>query len=729
MKKKLLISCCLLGVTALTGCGNETSTLKQFNITFLDDANNVLETIKVNEGEIPSYSLGVPGKESTESTNYSFNKWIPEIKPASEDATYRASFTSELNKYTVTFDSDGGTEIPSQVVEWGKTLKPFTAPTKSETSSKIYTFNYWYNVNGSSSVAFNLTTQIKQNYNLKAKWNEETKFYIINFETNGGSKVENMRVNYDVIPSKPVNPTHDDDLSHTYTFDGWYLNSDFSGDEYLFDSVLTGNITLYAKWKQELKKCSVKFFSDGTIFKEVEVSYGGKVTEPVEDPVKEEDDIGVYTFDHWDFDFDNIITGDTTINAVYNSKYFYYHYQKQNSTCQNYGCVEFWETKNGDYLLEAPTSSAGVIEAGVVTTEKISSIIANNQNDERLLPMAHEFDDVSGKCVFDCGTTSITYFAIDPNKLTRNYDLSCPIQYGNMYSYNDYAKNIFNNFSLEGLTKIKFYLKNPDQGNTFILKGDSTNCVGGLYGGEENYDGIIATKDGENWIVTRESGKNFFSIVNGVFVAGESSYTVSNATCLNEVFATFSYAKVMYISDIIVEGTLSVQKEVLNNAIFTGVSNNKTYSLVDTGEKILGNGKKYEYNCVTSTGSGSTFRELFNDVDITGYSALEFYIDIRGGNYLTFVDDEGSDSAQSGAYGLHALDGGHVPGTVKAFNEGNGTWRVTGINLKFRAINGGAKTSEFTYHNRTTLKSLFTIGTANSWQSTKIILSDVVVTK
>ena len=75
--------------------------------------------------------------------------------------------TPAVKNYTVTFDSDGGSEVASQTVECGKTATKPTDPAKSGEKTS-YAFMGWYN--GDS--AFDFASAIKSDVTLKAKWFE-----------------------------------------------------------------------------------------------------------------------------------------------------------------------------------------------------------------------------------------------------------------------------------------------------------------------------------------------------------------------------------------------------------------------------------------------------------------------------------------------------------------------------------------------------------------------------
>ncbi|MBR4027903.1 MAG: 5'-nucleotidase C-terminal domain-containing protein [Lachnospiraceae bacterium] len=105
--------------------------------------------------------------------------------------------------------------------------------------------------------------------------------------------------------TKPDVPTLDG-----YTFGGWYMDKDCTdGNEYNFDTPVTKDISLYAKWIKEVKTYTVTYKADGVVVATITVEHGKDATAPTV-PVKEG-----YT-GTWDKDGKNI-TGDVEIHAVY----------------------------------------------------------------------------------------------------------------------------------------------------------------------------------------------------------------------------------------------------------------------------------------------------------------------------------------------------------------------------------------------------------------------------
>ncbi|ODV54434.1 InlB B-repeat-containing protein [Lysinibacillus fusiformis] len=145
--------------------------------------------------------------------------------------------TSPQVKHTVSFETDGGSAVPSQsVVNGGMATMPEVEPTKAG-----YTFGGWYKDVGYTQT-YDFTSVITENTTIYAKWNAQT--YIVSFNTDGGSAVSNQSVAHGEKASEPTPaPT-----KVGYTFGGWYTSNTL---EKLFDfesSSITRNITIYAKW-------------------------------------------------------------------------------------------------------------------------------------------------------------------------------------------------------------------------------------------------------------------------------------------------------------------------------------------------------------------------------------------------------------------------------------------------------------------------------------------------
>ena len=242
--------------------------------------------------------------------------------------------------YTVTFNSMGGTEVSSQSIESGnKTTKP-TAPTKQTTETETYTFDNWYTStdNGTtlSDTAFDFNTPITKDITLYAKWAANAVTHTVSFDTKGGSDVASQTIVHGNKAAKPTNPTKAATEAETYAFDSWYTSTDggatLSDTAFDFDTAITDNITLYAKWAVNAVTHTVTFDTDGGSSSPAEqtIVHGNKATKPA-DPTKTETETEAFVFAGWytstdggttlsdtTFDFDTAIEGDISLYAKWN---------------------------------------------------------------------------------------------------------------------------------------------------------------------------------------------------------------------------------------------------------------------------------------------------------------------------------------------------------------------------------------------------------------------------
>ena len=129
------------------------------------------------------------------------------------------------NKYTITFDTNGGSEIAPITQDYGTEITAPDNPTR-----KGYTFKGWDKEIPEAMPAENMT--------VKAQW--EINQYTIAFDTNGGSEIAPITQDYGTEITAPDNPTR-----KGYTFKGW--------DKEIPETMPAENITITARWKDTEK--------------------------------------------------------------------------------------------------------------------------------------------------------------------------------------------------------------------------------------------------------------------------------------------------------------------------------------------------------------------------------------------------------------------------------------------------------------------------------------------
>ena len=167
------------------------------------------------------YDTAITAPADPTREGYTFIGWdmeIPTTMPA-ENMTVTAQW--EINRYTITFDTAGGSEIAPIMQDYGTAI---TAP--ADPTREGYTFIGW-----DMEIP---TTMPAENMTVTAQW--EINRYTITFDTAGGSKIAPITQDYGTAITAPADPTREG-----YTFIGW--------DKAIPTTMPAENITLKAKWK------------------------------------------------------------------------------------------------------------------------------------------------------------------------------------------------------------------------------------------------------------------------------------------------------------------------------------------------------------------------------------------------------------------------------------------------------------------------------------------------
>ena len=130
-----------------------------------------------------------------------------------------------INRYTITFDTAGGSEIAPITQDYGTAI---TAP--ADPTREGYTFIGW-----DKEIP---TTMPAENMTVTAQW--EINQYTITFDTAGGSEITPITQDYDTAITAPADPTREG-----YTFIGW--------DREIPTTMPAEDMTVTAQWKDSEK--------------------------------------------------------------------------------------------------------------------------------------------------------------------------------------------------------------------------------------------------------------------------------------------------------------------------------------------------------------------------------------------------------------------------------------------------------------------------------------------
>lgn len=166
-------------------------------------------------GDAPTYK-GSTDKESSETTVYTFNGWQKPLAPVTESTTYVAQYTETVRKYTIRWNVDGNYTTEQYEYNQTPTYKGGT-PTKTNTSSRTYTFIKWNPV----------VTNVTADATYTAEFKEEIKKYEITFRNWDNTELEKKTVEAGTKPTYTgttptrASTTNTEGKTVTYTFVGW----------------------------------------------------------------------------------------------------------------------------------------------------------------------------------------------------------------------------------------------------------------------------------------------------------------------------------------------------------------------------------------------------------------------------------------------------------------------------------------------------------------------------
>ncbi len=202
--------------------------------------------------------------------------------------------------YTVTFDTDGGSEIPKQEVSaGGLATQPPQDPVKDG-----YSFDGWYHNN--DTWKFKHYT-VNSDITLIAKWVPN---YTVKFETDGGTEIEDQIVRQDTFAKKPANPKREG-----FEFIGWYV-----GDaEWKFETeAVKKDVTIKAKW---LALHTVSFDTDGGNVIPNQIVKDGLTAEEPDAPTKSGFVFAGWYLDDELWNFDTPIISATAFKAKWTAEF------------------------------------------------------------------------------------------------------------------------------------------------------------------------------------------------------------------------------------------------------------------------------------------------------------------------------------------------------------------------------------------------------------------------
>ena len=172
MKKVFTLIAAILALTCMACKGTIVDNSQNHTVTFQTNGADSISSKSVEDGEKVSEPDPAPQKngydfmgwytDSSFTTKYDFDT------PVTSNITLYAKW--QIQTFSIVFDTNGGSAVETQIVEYDKTVAIPANPTKDG-----YEFGGWYlGKDFETARKFNFATKIHGNYKLYAKWVEKT---------------------------------------------------------------------------------------------------------------------------------------------------------------------------------------------------------------------------------------------------------------------------------------------------------------------------------------------------------------------------------------------------------------------------------------------------------------------------------------------------------------------------------------------------------------------------
>ncbi|MBQ3318971.1 MAG: InlB B-repeat-containing protein, partial [Spirochaetia bacterium] len=234
---------------SIAGYSNEIHTVtfdSQEATKAANPASIAVEPPNVTVGALPT---------APERTGYLFGGWFKEPGGAGGEFTASTVVSSNMTvyakwesyEYTVTFDDQGATTPASPTSKTVASPNTTVDSLPSEPENTGYYFGGWNTKADGTGTIFTASTPVTDNIRVYAIWmNNPTR--TVTFDSQGATTNANPTSKQVVSPAVTVGELPIPPAKTGYNFGGWFRNQEGTGDEFTASTVVTEDITVYAKW-------------------------------------------------------------------------------------------------------------------------------------------------------------------------------------------------------------------------------------------------------------------------------------------------------------------------------------------------------------------------------------------------------------------------------------------------------------------------------------------------
>jgi len=208
-------------------------------------------------------------------TSYSKPFYYRNDKITSDITLYARWSQNAPSYYTISFVSNGGSNVGSMTVKAGDTVAQTDLPFPTRSG---YTFVGWYQDSALNMYSTHYT--VNSNLTLYAGWSQNSPIYVtVTYNANGGQLVggassDTVQISYNDTAYIPSDPTR-----KGYDFTGWYTDRNCTS-YFNFNTRLTSDTVLYSGWTQQRTVTHTVYFetNGGTAISPVTVNDGDTIS-------------------------------------------------------------------------------------------------------------------------------------------------------------------------------------------------------------------------------------------------------------------------------------------------------------------------------------------------------------------------------------------------------------------------------------------------------------------